>query len=75
MDWLWVAAILAQIVGRYMERGDNNIEWGNMIPTWWGGYEKEIRTRALNENAIAAIELFESSGFYRRWVKMRLEGY
>ncbi|MDE6686786.1 MAG: hypothetical protein K2K17_05680 [Lachnospiraceae bacterium] len=52
-----------------------NIEWCRMNPTWWGGYEKEIRSRSLDENAIAAIKLFESSGFYARWVKMCLNGY
>ena len=55
--------------------GDNKIEWSLMNPTWWGGYEKEIQERSLDENAIAAIELFESSGFYDRWVKMCLNGY
>ena len=54
---------------------DASIEWGYMHPTWWGGYEKEILERSLDENAIAAIELFESSGFYDRWVKMCLNGY
>ena len=52
--------------------GCQHIEWCHMNPTWWGGYEKEIRERSLDENAIAAIELFESSGFYDRWVKMCL---
>ena len=51
------------------------IEWCHMNPTWWGGYEKEILERSLDENAIAAIKLFESSGFYDRWVKMCLDGY
>ena len=51
------------------------IEWSYMNQTWWGGYEKEIQERSLDENAIAAIELFESSGFYDRWVKMCLNGY
>ncbi|MDE6744176.1 MAG: hypothetical protein K2J95_09885 [Lachnospiraceae bacterium] len=51
------------------------IEWCHMNPTWWGGYEKEILERSLDENAIAAIKLFESSGFYDRWVKMCLNGY
>ena len=51
------------------------IEWCRMNPTWWGGYEKEILERSLDENAIAAIKLFESSGFYDRWVKMCLDGY
>ncbi|MDE6743606.1 MAG: hypothetical protein K2J95_07015 [Lachnospiraceae bacterium] len=53
----------------------SNIEWCSMNPTWWGGYEKEILERSLDENAIAAIKLFESSGFYDRWVKMCLNGY
>ncbi|MDE6529498.1 MAG: hypothetical protein K2K96_01845 [Lachnospiraceae bacterium] len=53
---------------------DDLIEWCRMNPTWWGGYEKEIRSRSLDENAIAAIKLFESSGFYERWVKMCLDG-
>lgn len=53
----------------------NSIEWCRMNPTWWGGYEKEILERSLDENAIAAIRLFESSGFYGRWVKMCLNGY
>ena len=52
-----------------------DIEWCRMNPTWWGGYEKEILERSLDENAIAAIKLFESSGFYDRWVKMCLDGY
>ncbi|MDE6714693.1 MAG: hypothetical protein K2K20_13285 [Lachnospiraceae bacterium] len=51
------------------------IEWCRMNSTWWGGYEKEILERSLDENAIAAIKLFESSGFYDRWVKMCLNGY
>ena len=55
--------------------GNNKIEWSHMNQTWWGGYEKEIQERSLDENAIAAIELFESSGFYDRWVKMCLNGY
>ncbi len=55
--------------------GKRLIEWCHMHPTWWGGYEKEIRERSLDENAIAAIKLFESSGFYSRWVKMCLNGY
>ncbi|MDE6743605.1 MAG: hypothetical protein K2J95_07010 [Lachnospiraceae bacterium] len=54
---------------------DDLIEWCHMNPTWWGGYEKEILERSLDENAIAAIKLFESSGFYDRWVKMCLNGY
>ncbi|MDE6530041.1 MAG: hypothetical protein K2K96_04630 [Lachnospiraceae bacterium] len=53
----------------------SSIEWCRMNPTWWGGYEKEILERSLDENAIAAIKLFESSGFYDRWVKMCLNGY
>ncbi len=53
----------------------SSIEWCNMNPTWWGGYEKEILKKSLDENAIAAIKLFESSGFYDRWVKMCLDGY
>ncbi|MDE6744173.1 MAG: hypothetical protein K2J95_09870 [Lachnospiraceae bacterium] len=53
----------------------SSIELCHMNPTWWGGYEKEIRSRSLDENAIAAIKLFESSGFYARWVKMCLNGY
>lgn len=54
----------------------SEIEWcRRMNPTWWGGYEKEIWTQSLDENAIAAIKLFESSGFYSRWVKMCLNGY
>ncbi len=40
-----------------------------------GRYEKEILERSLDENAIEAIKLFESSGFYDRWVKMCLNGY
>ncbi|MDE6529766.1 MAG: hypothetical protein K2K96_03210, partial [Lachnospiraceae bacterium] len=52
----------------------SSIEWCRMNPTWWGGYEKEILERSLDENAIAAIKLFESSGFYDRWVKMCLNG-
>lgn len=51
------------------------IEWCHMDPTWWGGYKKEFLQRSLDENAIAAIELFESSGFYDRWVTMCLDGY
>ena len=53
----------------------STIELCHMNPTWWGGYEKEIQERSLDENAIAAIKLFESSGFYDRWVKMCLNGY
>lgn len=53
----------------------SGIEWCSMNPTWWGEYEKEIWTKSLDENAIAAIKLFESSGFYGRWVKMCLNGY
>ena len=54
----------------------SEIEWcRRMNPTWWGGYKKEIWTKSLDENAIAAIKLFESSGFYDRWVKMCLDGY
>ncbi|MDE6688257.1 MAG: hypothetical protein K2K17_13170, partial [Lachnospiraceae bacterium] len=51
------------------------IEWCRIHQTWWGGYEKEILKKSLDENAIAAIKLFESSGFYDRWVKMCLNGY
>ena len=53
----------------------SSIEWCCMNPTWWGGYEKEIQKKSLDENAIAAIELFEASGFYDRWVKMCLNSY
>ncbi|MDE6714283.1 MAG: hypothetical protein K2K20_11145, partial [Lachnospiraceae bacterium] len=53
----------------------SSIEWCRIHQTWWGGYEKEILKRSLDENAIAAIKLFESSGFYDRWVKMCLNGY
>ncbi len=53
----------------------SRIEWCHMNPTWWGGYEKEIQSKSLDENAIAAIKLFESSGFYSRWVRMCLKGY
>ncbi len=51
------------------------IEWCRMNQTWWGGYEKEILERSLDENAIEAIKLFESSGFYDKWVRMCLNGY
>ncbi len=59
---------------KYLSKHDL-IERCRMNQTWWGGYEKEILERSLDENAIAAIKLFESSGFYDRWVRMCLNGY
>ena len=54
---------------------DALIEVGELICDQDGGYGKHRYLYSYDENAIAAIELFESSGFYDRWVKMCLNGY
>lgn len=54
---------------------DALIEISGLIFDQDGGYEKHRYLYSYDENAIAAIELFESSGFYDRWVKMCLNGY
>ena len=54
---------------------DAPIEVGELISDQDGGYGKYRYLYSRDENAIAAIELFESSGFYDQWVKMCLNGY
>ena len=61
----------------YRDEQDKNrkiiIESSDMNYLGNGIYEKgELRMKAYDENAIAALELFESSGFYDRWVAMCL---
>ena len=54
-------------------RKDEIIESCNVNYISNGIYEKgELRMKAYDENAIAALELFESSEFYDRWVAMCL---
>lgn len=47
------------------------------IKIWYNNlYEKtSVYTQTYNENACAALELIESSGFYNRWIDTFLENY
>lgn len=51
---------------------DDLIEMSELNFDQNGGYEKYIYLYSLDENAIAAIGLLKSSGFYDRWMKMCL---
>ena len=72
--WIYYAAMIYQ----HDQPGDN-MEWYNIIESCYmnhlygNRYEKgEISMKYYEENAIAALELFESSPFYHRWVYMCL---